>query len=394
MGGNAFNVKHPEAAFPRMHPEIYERVKAKILAILLPLYNHVTTPPEAPEKVDHGDIDFLVCSPKIDITHEQVKQALGAIWSIPQKVTSHYALPWDTVAGVPTHPQQYIQVDVHVCEDIAEFQRVSFCHSYGDVAMIIGLMARSVGLSFGTSGMRLANPLPTAPPVSFHLCSSMTRILEFLDLSYDRWKEGFTRQREVFEWISSSRFYDPSIMSRAESDHQGGRKAREARGMYQNFLTYAFETKNSGAYKSSLIDKGTAVQSALQFFGKWDLYCRILRVAAVKTHANTVLSGKLVTEWTGVQGTPVRWVMDEVKKRLGGEEEDRPDLDYGDDGGSPMNSIHWTLFAWQAGLETMDVEAVRALTVEVKEEMEKDGRLAFDWREAKKRQAERKKALA
>lgn len=162
MGGNAFNASHPDALFPRMQPSVYELAKTKIRDALIPLYEHVATPSEAPQKADHGDIDFIVCSPKLFVTHNRLEEALGAIWSIPKKGTSHFALPWDTIVGrhadgLPRLPE-YIQVDVYICEDAAEFERVHFCHSYGDLAMILGLMARSLGLSFGTSGIKVSTP--------------------------------------------------------------------------------------------------------------------------------------------------------------------------------------------------------------------------------------------
>ena len=161
MGGNAFNADHPEASFPRMHPSVYEKVKAKVHDILKPLYDHVTSPAEAPQKADHGDIDFIVCSPRVDMTPDDLQKALGAIWSIPRKGTSHFALPWDTTVGHHTNDeagrqQDFIQVDIYVCEDIALYERASFCHSYGDLFMILGLMARGIGLSLGTSGVKVS----------------------------------------------------------------------------------------------------------------------------------------------------------------------------------------------------------------------------------------------
>jgi len=394
MGGNAFNASHPEALFPRMPPSVYNLAKTRILAALQPLYEHVATPAEAPQKADHGDIDFLVCSPKSEVTYEHIQAAMQAIWSIPKKGTSNYALPWDTIAGSHSHarPDDYIQVDVYLAEDLTEFERVRFCHSYGDLTMILGLMARSCGLSLGLHGLRLANPVPTSPPITFHLSSSFPQILSFFGLTMSRWMEGFATQEEIFDWISSSPYYNPGVMARSEADNQGGRRAREARGMYQNFLVYAREHTRAGA---SVSDRDTAVQTALQFFGKWDVLNQLLQVAAVKSHISASFTGKLVTEWTSVHGPPVRWIMDEVKKKLGGEEPDQSSQVHEQDAsGNAIDPVHLSLAAWQESMGVMDVDAIRRMVEQVKEEMAKDGRLAFDWRAAKKREAERKAALA
>ncbi|THH18306.1 hypothetical protein EUX98_g8982 [Antrodiella citrinella] len=399
MGGNAFNASHPEATFPRMSPSVYHLAKTQIQAALQPLYEHVATPAEAPQKADHGDIDFLVCFPKSDVTTEHIHAALGAVWSIPKKGTSHFALPWDTIAGRHTdelsRPGDHIQVDVYIADDFAQFERVRFCHSYGDLTMILGLMARSCRLSLGSNGLRLANPVPTSPPFTFHLSSSFPEILIFFGLTMSRWSEGFTTQDEIFEWISSSPYYNPGVMARSESDHQGGRKAREARGMYQNFLIYARRRTNG---KASVPDREAAMQTALQTFGRWDVYCRVLHVAAVKSHISASFTGKLVTEWTDAHGPPVRWLMDEVKKKLGGDQPDQDSLaDFQESEQSEfiIDPMHRTLCAWQIGMGAMNILAIRTLVEQVKEEMDKDGRLEFDWKEAKlKREAERKAALA
>lgn len=187
-------------------------------------------------------------------------------------------------------------------------------------------------------------------------------------------------------------------MARSEADNQGGRRAREARGMYQNFLIYASGRVSSGGkgVVATAMDRDTAVQTALQFFGKWELYRRILYAVSVKNHVNSLFTGKLVAEWTSVHGPPVRWIMDEVKRRLGGDEVDKPpfDTEAGDTSLDVIDPLHWTVSTWQVSMETMDITAVRNFTIQVKEEMDKNGQLAFDWREAKRRQIERKKAMA
>lgn len=54
----------------------------------------------------------------------------------------------------------YFQVDVHVCTDKDEWDRIMFCHSYGDLGMILGLIARNVGLSLGSKGLKVCPPHP------------------------------------------------------------------------------------------------------------------------------------------------------------------------------------------------------------------------------------------
>ena len=99
---------------------------------------------------DHGDVDFLVHGPLAETTCEDVKKTLGAQHSVPMEGfhTSNYAIP-------SSSPGKYFQVDVHVCTDEDELERIYFFHGYGDLGMILGLLARGNGLSLGTKGLKV-----------------------------------------------------------------------------------------------------------------------------------------------------------------------------------------------------------------------------------------------
>ena len=145
MGGKAFK-QFGESQFPRIPSAVYHAVKARLLQSLREIYEQVGVPREAPEKVDHGDLDFIVFGLG-QTSLDQVKAALGATSSIELdgNRTSNFAVPvpqgeW----GQFGHGNQeaeyrraygdiFYQVDVHVCEDIAEWNRIIFYHSYGDL---------------------------------------------------------------------------------------------------------------------------------------------------------------------------------------------------------------------------------------------------------------------
>lgn len=47
------------------------------------------------------------------------------------------------------------QVDVNVCRDRAEWERTVFFHGYGDLGMILGLIAKNAGLALGEKGLKV-----------------------------------------------------------------------------------------------------------------------------------------------------------------------------------------------------------------------------------------------
>lgn len=151
MGGNALKELIPGGTLPRMLPQAYQECKAKVDSQLKTLYRLVGTPAEAPEKADHGDVDYIVQGPyKDDISTRDVEQLIGAVAvvSMEGNRTSNYAIPGDS-------DNEYRQIDVHVCADELEWKRIMFYNSYGDLGMILGLLAGSHGLQLGNKGLKV-----------------------------------------------------------------------------------------------------------------------------------------------------------------------------------------------------------------------------------------------
>ena len=191
MGGSAFSSVLQAAAFPRIPPAVYKNLKTRFHPKLAELYTWVGVPIEAPEKLDHGDLDFLVAIPKDQgtqsVSHQVMKEILGAELVIPMEGnrTSNYAVPissgeWAAFGysteeddkrkevadeqifyqvrswnGMVSNLTPCFQIDVHVCTDKEEWDRIMFYHSYGDLGMILGLVGKNAGLSFGAKGLKV-----------------------------------------------------------------------------------------------------------------------------------------------------------------------------------------------------------------------------------------------
>jgi hypothetical protein len=151
MGGRAFLEMLPGAMFPRMDPVMYQSLKVRHLEQLRRLFLSVGVPREAPEKASHGDIDYIVCSP-VDKppSSEDLKHALGAVHSIVDGRSVNLAIPMEGGEG-----SAFYQVDINHAHDENEWERVIAFHSYGDLGMILGLMARANGLSLGPNGLKV-----------------------------------------------------------------------------------------------------------------------------------------------------------------------------------------------------------------------------------------------
>ncbi|KAI0632086.1 hypothetical protein C8Q77DRAFT_1218606 [Trametes polyzona] len=409
MGGNAFKAIVPDAGFPRMPPPVYSALKAALFPLLQQLYARVAVSPEAPEKADYGDLDFIVCGPREGLTQDEVKAALRATHSVPMEGnrTSNFAIAVDAFGDVARlweahasrelkEPESagsggggggvFVQVDVNVCADEAQLERTWFHHSYGDLGMMLGLLVQTAGLSLGIYGLKLAEPIGS-PPQTFYLSDSMADILAFLGLSMERWKSGFATQDQLIRWVASSPFAAAFAARLQAGESKLLPKERgEGRPIRQKFIKVLREHQFGDGVESVFAATGERqekIHAALQYFGKREAYEVIVYHARANARAKALLNGRNVEAWTGVIGMPVRLVMDEVKERLA--------TQWSSTTSSQEVPAGADVPPWQSALLNISDEEVRILTVNVKEELDAAGKLAFNWRAAKAAKEKRKK---
>ena len=150
MPGKAFTADLGQAAFPLLPTQIHQQLKASLGDKLHSLYAHVGSPAPATDKREHGDVELIVCEPRGEVTSDQIQKALGAKLKVAQEGTrlSSYAVP-------TSNGGKYIQVNVQVCDNKDEWDAALLVYSYGDMGLIMGLLARAYGLSFGQKGLKV-----------------------------------------------------------------------------------------------------------------------------------------------------------------------------------------------------------------------------------------------
>lgn len=341
MGGKAFLSLLPDKTFPRLTPTVYASLKSSLLPRLTPLFQYVGVPHEAPEKPDFGDVDFVVACPNADIGHGGIKNALGASACIPSaqpdgRGSHHFALRLaDVVPSQTTGAEQataetsdvYVQVDVNIRKDVQDWENAMFFHAYGDLGMIMGRLAASVGLHVGELGLKMSSQalVPTHSP-TFLLSTSMPDIMSFLGLSMERWEAGFATQHEAFEWIASSRFYVPGHISNPASRA----KSRSSRPMYQAYFQWnearakaAAETDCPCPQEQETDDREALIQTtgqeALVYFGKQEEHDALVQDNERRLRIKAMWNGTKVGEWTSWSGWLVGRLMKHMRQTVGEE---------------------------------------------------------------------------
>ncbi|KAJ3802483.1 hypothetical protein GGU11DRAFT_865496 [Lentinula aff. detonsa] len=346
MGGSAFKLLQT-SSFPRLPSPVYQALKARLTPVLQQLYDYVAVPAEAPEKMDHGDLDFVVYQPRlssshcltpglVNAPHQQVKTALGASHCILEdgNRTSNFAIAVDRGAwgSVGCAEQEenfrqvadehviYYQVDVHVCADKNEWERVVYFHSYGDLGMIQGLVATNVGLVLGANGLKFAHP----PHPTLTLSQDFAQIAKFFGWSNERRSLGFNTRQEAFEWVFESRFFDLQYI---RTSGKGTGKVKAQRKMYFDFVAWANERSAQSGVTSVDMEKVERRQErvreeALVEFGRRDEVATVVREFEGRKKIKNGFNGTVVDAWIGSNGNwrKVKTVMDKVRERHGGEE--------------------------------------------------------------------------
>ncbi|KAL0961063.1 hypothetical protein HGRIS_006050 [Hohenbuehelia grisea] len=346
MGGNAFHSLHGRA-FPRMPPPVYASLKTRLLPRIQDLYENVTVPFEAPEKADYGDLDFLVFGPKLPtengephVPHDQVKAALGAehcvVMDGPR--TSNYAVPvpkgeWASL-GLPEEEARcrreavvegrdeidgelFYQVDVHVCADLGEWKNFAFFHAYGDLGMILGLIARNNGYLLSPKGFKIYD----APNPSFQLSNDFDDIMSFWGLSMDAWRAGFPSKSAIFDWVAQTRFFDPNNF---KTRGEGFTKVKPERRMYAEFVEYAQSRADPTLALSPTETLARVMQrrgEALDHFGLTGTFNTLARERDERARLKVYFSGGRVRDWAsmGEHWKGVKLIMDEVRAECGGD---------------------------------------------------------------------------
>ncbi|KAJ9109847.1 hypothetical protein QFC19_001826 [Naganishia cerealis] len=212
MGGNAFT--DSGIAIIRIDDHLYSPIASTFQQVLGEFYLDILLPPSAPGKPDHGDIDFLVSDPVAWEGEEELENAIGrslqARAVFRNNALTSYAVPH------PFLPDVCIQVDTQLC-DPAYLSWIYFITSFGDLVPILGSIHHKFGLIINDKGFWVQ----LDPPKHANMCGisrnamvvfltiEPKKMLEFLGLDDGRYKDGFTCQEQIFQWVRAGKFFRP-----------------------------------------------------------------------------------------------------------------------------------------------------------------------------------------
>ncbi|KAM0794002.1 hypothetical protein BDR22DRAFT_978094 [Usnea florida] len=231
MGGRAFLSGPKPLNVVRLQPKQYIELRDYYQRILLKFYSRVVVPPEAPEKVDHGDIDVLVDESLFNFAVEDLKQALGAEAHMKTGCTNCFAIQ------LSEDDDKYFQLDIQTCKK-GSLEWASVIYGYGDIWHIIGSTVTRFDLTIDDSGLhaRVKKMEGTSrKDRRLFLTSDPQEMMDFLGLDGLKYEQGFSNLDELFDWAVAMPFFQKKIFQK-ESTSADQQRIREKRPMYAKFV--------------------------------------------------------------------------------------------------------------------------------------------------------------
>jgi hypothetical protein len=291
---------------------------------------HFTSAPYVRSKETHGDLDLIAGRYTYD--------GCTTYWKLKDGVTTDFCLYVKEKFGykpfvndkVYSFPYKGFQIDVAFCNmnDVPSYISYS---SWGDLGNIMGRIYHKMGLHYGHTGLQFwirqgMFDQNIQWSDSDHILSKfvLTRdtkeIFKIGGFDYSRWKEGFATEKDVFDFVVNSKYFDSELFQLENLNHTNRTRNRK-RGMYMRFIEYV----NTNSFP-----KGESFRSREEYSLLYQLrYPRFRESVDYYRFENEIskllkskINGKLLMEWlnlTEKDGAVVGKIMKEFRDNIGRE---------------------------------------------------------------------------
>lgn len=282
MGGNIFETAK------RINKQEYEALCADILEKLYGISDKYNIIPSYRSKQDFGDIDVIIsCNSVEDRSH--LFAMIDTIFK-PNAINQN------------SHVLSILYKNVQVDFIAIEPYFYDFCYNYfsfNDCNNFVGIIFKRLGIKLGQNGLSYVMRLNDYLIEEVVISTSFKQAIEFIGLDYDRYLLGFDDMNEVFEFISTSKYFNTELYPLEHRNNKSRVRDRK-RPNYHKLLewckTYTgpqYEFKEPGEYLDLLLK--TFPVGKTRMLLAWMEY-------GVKCTLKTKFNGKMVSDLTGLQG--------------------------------------------------------------------------------------------
>lgn len=298
MGGNAlapFGARRYERAeYLKLRDVVLEKLKEGVTGsrsfIEIPSYH---------DKESYGDLDILCTELSLE-NYEEIKAlAGGKAFKINSEVIS---VLWEE-----------LQVDI-IPMSVEDYVTAYIYYSYNDLGNLMGKLYHKFGLKYGHRGLTIPMRDGNNQYDELIVSKSSRDIVEFLGLDWMNFQEGFKDRTEIFEFVISSKYFNPEVYA-YENLNAANRIRDRKRETYREFLKYVLDKPAKFIFKE---DKDEYLPLLFDFFpGLSKKYDESKQKLAHRFAVRDKFNGGLVSEWTGLTGKELGQFMEQVRHSRG-----------------------------------------------------------------------------
>jgi len=224
MGGSAF-VQQFGIESKRIPDEQYLVLTDGLQKIFAEKFNKTHLVQSYRQKQDHGDADFLIWPNENPVDLDLLGEEISATHRVKNSNITSYL-----IGG--------FQVDLIFCQQ-KWFETSCFYYDFDPSGNLSGKLAHKFGLKLGHDGLSyiLRDCKNTYKLGQIDISNDPEQICKFLDLNWGLRKNGFDTQKEIFEYVVSSKYFNHKMFSYEAMNHIARTRDRK-RESYRQFMQH------------------------------------------------------------------------------------------------------------------------------------------------------------
>lgn len=306
MGGRALK----EVYTRRYEYSEYHSLCDELLPIISKIFNtEVSLVESFKDKESFGDMDILVLG---EISNDLVKEKLIENFNPPPTQIS-------CNSNVTSFEHKELQIDLIFTKE-SNWESSKLFFKFGDLGNLLGKMYNRVDLKYGFSGLVkvIRDENDSKKLGNVVISTEGKKIFEFMGLSWNRYCEGFNNEKEIFDYIIESRFFDPEAFKFENLNHTN-RKRNQRRKGYKDFIKYVEDLKLKPKYTFDETDETKHIDEIEKFFNI-DLKSIIKKYQDeddIKKLIRSKFNGSKIIEWIDIKpGKIISILIEEFKEHI------------------------------------------------------------------------------
>ena len=238
-------------------------------------------------KESFGDLDILVSS---DNLPNDWQDGVAALLQSKEVVRN---------GNVVSFEHKEFQIDL-IATPTEDFVVADKYFAYNDLGNLLGRLANSMGLKLGHQGLFYNWQEGTEKYHTAVLTKDWGLILRVLGLDLAHYRAGFDTLEDIFEFVASSRFFNPAIYLLANRNNRD-RVRDEKRKTYMEFLGWCARLEQP--YPTRYPDKESYLPYLFEMIpGFQELDTQVRAKWERSKRLKAVFNGNIVGEATGLSG--------------------------------------------------------------------------------------------